>query len=342
LGKGKVIEKGFNGANERLRVELPPIEGVRSISPIAPYGIPGFILDVNRSPEQSTSLPIDPGQEIWVGIRRLHVLSHPGLNFLILTDGTLRSQSALVQGGYMARMAHAQVTILGIGEDTSRIEAHLPDARKEIGSGMAALEVLSSEKPFGEAVNETIERKPYDLVVLGWRPTAGFSQPEGLLRTGEHHLFLATEPLGHLQRALICLASGEPGKDNVIFSGRLLRHFGASATLMTALPAKQTRDYAHTRVERFLADGQKSLARFGVPSQTRIAEGDLLGAIQAEMKQADYDLVVLGTPLPGGASEQATLEGVVGDILSTVENCSFLIIRSRHYQRIQSNFRRKL
>jgi sulfate transport system ATP-binding protein len=341
LGKGKVIEKGFNGANERLRVELPPIEGVRSISPIAPYGIPGFILDVNRSPEQSSSLPIEPGQEVWVGIRRLHVLSHPGLNFLILTDGTLRSQSALVQGGYMARMAHAQVTILGIGEDTARIEAHLPDARKEIGSGMAALEVLSSSKPFGDAVDETVERKPYDLVVLGWRPTAGFDQPERLLHNGEHHLFLATEPLGHLQRALICLASGEPGKDNVIFSGRLLRHFGAGATLMTVLPAKQSQGYARTRVERFLADGQKSLARFGVPSQVRIAEGDLLGAIQAEMQQGSYDLVVLGTPLPSDQPEQVTLEGVAGDILSTVENCSFLIIRSQHYQRLQSSFRRK-
>ncbi|MCB2202371.1 ATP-binding cassette domain-containing protein [bacterium] len=341
LGVGKVIEKGFNGATERLRVELPPIEGVRSISPIPPYGIPGFILDVNRSPEQCSGLPIELGQELWVGIRRLHVLSHPGLNFLILTDGTLRSQSALVQGGYMARMAHAQVTILGIGEDIARSEAHLPDARKEIGSGMAALELRSSPKPFDDSVHETLEQKPYDLVVLGWRPTAGFSQPESLLRTGEHHLFLATEPLGHLQRALICLASGEPGKDNVIFSGRLLRHFGASATLMTVLPAKQTNSYAHTRVERFLADGQKSLARFGVPSQVWIAEGDLMRAIQTEIANEDYDLVVLGMPLPSGQSGETTLEGAVGDILSNVENCSFLIIRSRHYQRIQNDFRRQ-
>lgn len=340
LGKGKVVEKGFNGAIERLRVELPPIEGVRSIAPIAPYGIPGFILDVNRSPEQSSSLPIDPGQEVWVGIRRLHVLSHPGLNFLILTDGTLRSQSALVQGGYMARMAHAQVTVLGIGEDTARIKAHLPDARKEIGSGMASMEVLSSSKSFDEAVKEAVERKPYDLVVLGWRPTAGFEQPEHLLHTGEHHLFLATEPLGHLQRALICLASGEPGKDNVIFSGRLLRHFGASATLMTVLPAEKSLNYTDTRVERFLANGQKSLARFGVPSKAKIAKGNLLAAIQAEMQQEAYDLVILGAPLPGSPSEQPSFEGVAGNILASVEKCSFLIIRSHHYQRIQNDIRR--
>jgi hypothetical protein len=51
--------------------------------------------------------------------------------------------------------------------------------------------------------------------------------------------------------------------------------------------------------------------------------------------------VVLGTPLPSDQPEQVTLEGVAGDILSTVENCSFLIIRSQHYQRLQSSFRRK-
>lgn len=65
-------------------------------------------MDVNRSPEQSTSFPIEMNQQVWVGIRRLHVLSHPGLNFLILSDGSLRSQSALIQGGYLGRMAHAR------------------------------------------------------------------------------------------------------------------------------------------------------------------------------------------------------------------------------------------
>ncbi len=108
LGQGKVIEMGFNGPNEHLRVEMPPIKGVRAISPVTPYGIPGFVMDVNRSPEQSTSFPIEMNQQVWVGIRRLHVLSHPGLNFLILSDGSLRSQSALIQGGYLGRMAHAR------------------------------------------------------------------------------------------------------------------------------------------------------------------------------------------------------------------------------------------
>jgi sulfate transport system ATP-binding protein len=339
LGKGKVVEMGFNGPNERLRVQLPPIEGVRAISPVAPYGIPGFVLDVNRSPEQSTSFPIKLNQQIWVGIRRLHVLSHPGLNFLILTDGTLRSQSALVQGGYLGRMAHAQVTILGIGQDQAKLEEHLLDARKEVGSGMASLDVALSEQPFNKAVAKAADERPYDLAILGWRPTAGIEQPEQVLQTGEQHLFLATQPTAQLRKALILLASGEPGKDNVFFAGRFLRHFGAEATLLTVLPEADADDYDYVRVERFLKDGQKSLARFGVQSETRISQSAVLPAIQAEMQEQEYDLIVMGAPLPG-RSGHFELEGVIKSILTTVEACSFLIVRSHQLQRMQENFRR--
>jgi nucleotide-binding universal stress UspA family protein len=342
IGKGKIIERGFKGPVEHLRVEIPPIQGVRSISPSIPYGHPGFILDVNRSPEQSTNAPLTMGHEAWVGIRRLHVLSHPGLNFLLVTDGSLRSQSALAQGSYMARMSHAQLVLLGIGNDPTRLEEQVADARKQVGNGMASLEVEISCAPFDEAVAEAVEKYPIDLLILGWRPTARFEQLEQALQTGEHHLFLATNPTAQLRKALICLKSGEPGKDDVVFAGRLLRHMGAEATLMTVIPNVPGEAYPPSRIERFLANGQKSLALFGVDSRTRIRKGDLLTAIHEELNMEDYDLVVLGAPLPD-LNQKPGLNGVTGSIISTIstiEDCSFLIIRSRQYQRLQNRFRR--
>jgi sulfate transport system ATP-binding protein len=340
IGKGEIIEKGFKGPVEHLRVEIPPIRGVRSISPSIPYGHPGFILDVNRSPEQSINAPFEIGHKAWVGVRRLHVLSHPGLNFLLVTDGSLRSQSALAQGGYMARMSHAQLVLLGIGDDQARLEEHLLDARKLIGSGMASFEVEMSSAPFNEAIAKAVEKRPIDLLILGWRPTAGYDQPEQALQTGEHHLFLATNPVAQLRKALICLKSGEPGKDNVVFAGRLLRHMGAEATLMTVIPnTPPGEEYSSLRIERFLSDGQKSLDLFGVDSQIRIRKGGLIPAIQEELTMENYDLVVLGAPLPK-SNLKPMLNGVTGEIISTIEGCSFLIIRSRQYQRMQNRFRR--
>ncbi len=341
IGRGKIIEKGFNGPVEHLRVEIPAIRGVRSIAPVVPYGNPGFIMEVNRSPEQSTNIPLDRGHEAWVGVRRLHVLSHPGLNFLLVTDGSLRSQSAIAQGGYMARMAHAQLVILGVGQDQTRLEEHLLDARKQVGSGMASTQVETSCAPFEKAIANAVEKRPVDLTILGWRPTAGFDQPEQALQTGGHHLFLATNPNTHLRKALICLASGEPGKDNVAFTGRLLRHMGAEATLMTVVSDTPQKEYPFTRIERFLADGQNSLARFGVNAQVRIRKGNLLPAIQEELSTDNYDLIVLGAPLPEHNSKPG-LSGVTSSIISTVEGCSFLIIRSRQFQRLQNRYRRNI
>ncbi|MEA3327496.1 MAG: hypothetical protein U9R53_09360, partial [Chloroflexota bacterium] len=339
LGKGKIIEKGFNGPDEHLRVALPAIEGVRSIAPSVPYGNPDFILEVNRSAEQSTNIPMSIGSAACVGIRRLHVLSHPGLNFLLVTDGSLRSQSAITLGGYLARMAHARVVMLGIGEEEKKLEGYLQEARKQLGSGMAGVETLTSPGTVSSAVSSAVEKYLVDMVIMGWRPTAGYQQPEQVLRVGNHHLLLATEPVTRLSKALICLASGEPGKDTVNFAGRLLRHMGADATLLTVIPEDAKDDQPKNRVERFLAGGQNSLARFGVASKAKIKAGELLSAVQEEMKQAEYDLVVLGASLPDQQG-QPGLGGAIGAIISSVENCSFLIVQSQQYQRLQNRLRR--
>lgn len=298
-------------------------------------------MDVNRPPEQSAGLPLDIGSEAWVGVRRMHVLSHPGMNFLLITDGSLRSQSAVTVGGYMARMAHAKVTMLGIGGDQTKMENHLQDARKQIGSGMASLQVQSSTKSFSSAISQAAAQQHYDMLIFGWRPAAGFGQLGQALSTGEHHLFLATQPLARLSKALICLASGEPGKDTVLFAGRLLRHMGAEATLMTAVADDMQGDFPQSRIDRFLRNGQQSLARFGVAAKTIIKEGGLLTAVQDEFRKEPYDLVVLGAPLPDRHGH-VDLSGVMGSILSSVENSAFLIIRSHYYQRLHQQFRREI
>ena len=347
LGKGKVIEREFKGTHEHLRITLPAIQGVRSIAPSVPYGNPGFIVDVNRPPEQSAAFPLSINDEAWVGVRRMHVLSHPGMSFLMVTDGSLRSQSAITMGGYMARMANARVMMLGIGEDQTKVENHLVEARKQIGSGMASLQVQASSKSFSSAIANAVSQQHYDMLIFGWRPTAGNGQLEQAMRSGEHHLFLATQPLARLSRALICLASGEPGKDTVLFAGRLLRHMGAEANLMTAVAdslkstGNKRGDFSQSRIDRFLRDGQKSLSQFGVAAKTTIKEGGLLTAVQDELAKEPYDLIVLGAPLPDRQG-QVDFSGVIGTILSTVENCAFLIIRSHYYPRSHQYYRREI
>src|SRR6185503_10341360 len=167
LGEGTVTNLGFNGPTERIRLDLPTIPGVRAIAPAVPFGSQNIIIDASRSPEQAKAFPLNVAQKAWVGIRRIHALSHPGLNFLVVTDGSLRSQSALSVGSHMARMAHARMTLLGVGKDEVLLDTYLQDARKQIGSGMASVEVRTDHGSAPAAVTRSIEKEPVDLVIVG-------------------------------------------------------------------------------------------------------------------------------------------------------------------------------
>ena len=147
----------------------------------------------NPTPEQAAALPLELNHKTWVGIRRLHALLHPGLTFLVVTDGSLRSQSALSIGGYLARMSHARMTLLGVGKDEALLDSYLQDARKQLGNGMASVQVRTDASQMPQAIAKSVEKVPVDLVIVGWRPMEGATPAEQILEAGDHHLLLAAQ-----------------------------------------------------------------------------------------------------------------------------------------------------
>src|SRR5215218_10373375 len=175
LGLAKVEQQTFIGSFERLRLRMPPISGVRPISPTPPFGQDAVLVEVTRSQDQARRFPLAPGEDAWVGVRRIHALVHPGLRFLLLTDGSAISQPALDLGGRIARLANARTTILGYNRDGRRTEdsllqQHLQAAKEKIGSGLPALDVRAAAESPAQAALREVERQPYDLVVLGSDP----------------------------------------------------------------------------------------------------------------------------------------------------------------------------
>ena len=329
LGRATVEEVSFVGAYERLRLRLPPISGVRPIAPPVTFGSNTILVDATRPPEQAARFPLQPGEKAWVGVHRVHTLAHPGLSFLIVTDGSLRSQAALALGGQIARLAHARVTLIGCGAQVESLQTHLQEARKQLGSGLAALEVLTSAESTGSAVAHAVERQQHDLVVLGFNYQEDLPTAEQILRAGEHHLLLVPGPQSAPDNALICVASGEPGKDDVLFAGRLVRHLGADVTLMTVLPAAPGDPELEARAGRFLDGGVQSLSLLGVPAHTLICKGTVPDGIATEFRSGEYDLLVLGAPLanPGG---KIVLTGIIEETMGRVADKAMLIVRS-HY-----------
>jgi ABC-type sugar transport system ATPase subunit/nucleotide-binding universal stress UspA family protein len=327
LGLGKVEETSFAGSFQRLRLRLPPISGVRPISPPVAFGSDSILVDVTRSPEEANRLPLGTGESAWLGVRRIHVLAHPGLSFLIVTDGSLRAQSAIELGGQIARFAHARVTLLGCGQKGEAMQTHLQEARKQLGSGLASLDVRTSLDQPARAITQVVEQRPYDLVIMGFRPNEDIPLAEQILQTGDHHLLLVPCPQQAPTQALISVTSGEPGKDDVLFAGRLVRHLGADATLMTVLSEAGEDPEMISRTERFLEGGVQSLSLLGVPAKTAIRKGMVREEILKEYKDGGYDLLVLGAPLARQSGE-ISISGLVGQILARMNDHAVLMIRS--------------
>lgn len=329
LGRAEVEETAFVGAFERLRLRLPPIPGVRPIAPPVSFGSRSILVDAIRSPEQADRFPLAVGGHAWVGVRRVHALAHPGLSFAILTDGSQAAQAAIDLGGQIARLAHARVLLLGHGTESQGLESHLQEARKQLSGGVASLQMNALPGAAARAVARVVESQPLDLVIMGFNPEEGVAEAEKLLAIGEHHLLLVPRAQSVPSKVLVCVTSGEPGKEDVLFTGRLIRHLGARAALLTVIPDAQADLVLRRRVEHFLEGGVQTLSVLGVEAEALIRAGEVYEQITAEMNRGGYDLLVLGAPL-SSSGKDLVLSGLVRQLLSRGIDRAVLIVQS-HY-----------
>jgi len=331
LGQGHVEHSAFSGAFERVRLRLPAVASLQPIAPRLSFGDSSFQVEATRSLEQARQWPLTPGNPVWVGVRRIHALAHPGFSFLIVTDGSPAAQAAVNLGGQLARAAHARVTLLGHSVPTGAMEEMLQRAKEAIGSGLAGLEIRATPDPVLFAVSLEVERQAYDLVVAA--PSTA-SQPvttlvQQLLAAGPHHVLIVRQPSPLPAKALVCVTGSEPGKEDVLFAGSLLHYLGAEATLLSILPQAVRDPAARARTEQFLADGARTLSTLNVQVETAVRTGPVLEAIVSHMSEGGHDLLMLGAPL-GGETERLPLGRVVGQVLASDIQQPILIVRSRY------------
>ena len=342
LGRAIVEQTSLVGAAERLRLRLPPLAGVRPIAPDVPFGSEHVLIDAVRSQHQAYRYPLRQGDTAWVGVRRIHALVHPGLSLLLPTDGSAAAKTATDLGGRIARMAHARVTVLATGPDrgdqesrsrrdappsATSFDERLQEVKERLGSGLASIEAVALPSPAAVAIAEQAERRPVDLVVLGLPARGAVERAERAFSAGGHHLLAVPESASSElpTHFLICVAVGEPGKEDVLFAGRLARHLGATATVLTVLPA-EAMAVDTALAQRFLAASVRSLGRIGVAAEVAIRRGDPRTEILAAAGRQEPTLLVLGAPL-GAGRRAVELEGLVGDLIEHA-NRPVLVIRS--------------
>lgn len=295
LGTATIEHIAFHGAFERLRLRLPPFPGVRVLSPPVPFGSDSVLVEAMRSQEQSQRMPLRVGDTVVASVSRIHILPHPGLHLLLTTDGSTPAQAALLVGSQIARMAHARVTLMGMGADEETLQRHLQTAKEHLGSGISSVETrIVSSAPIEALVSET-DMRHHDVMILA--STGDLDLIESLLQRSQTHMLLIPAARPALKRVLICVSGGEPDKEHIQFAARFIRHLQAEATLFSVLHTERGEQRSRYQLERFLGSSKRSLEQLGVPSAIKIVEGAPTDAILAEATTGGYDMLVVGAPV---------------------------------------------
>lgn len=72
--EGRVTERTFCGASERLRVQVTPAPSLQVLHPSPVFGSAEAFLEVLRTRQEMADQRLQPGDEVYVGFRRVHCL----------------------------------------------------------------------------------------------------------------------------------------------------------------------------------------------------------------------------------------------------------------------------
>jgi sulfate transport system ATP-binding protein len=307
LGRGVVEEQAFTGAFERLRLRLPRLAGMRPVAPPPPFGGEHFAVEAVRPQHEAARLPLAPGAEAWVAVRRFHLLAAASLRLLVEGGASPPARAARRLGEELAARIGAHLTLLGEpgGEDLG-------------GERGPAASALGAETASGA--------EGFDVAVLALEPARLGERMAGLA-LARHHLLLVPGPAAIPTRLLVCVAVGEPGKADVRFAERFAWQLGASATVLTVLPPGAGDGEPPAHVTRFLDACARALAARGVVARTRARRGPVLREIRAELAAGGHDLLIVGAPLPPAAGQPVRLAGLVGRLLHEPPPCPVLVVR---------------
>src|SRR5881409_3421397 len=163
------------------------------------------------------------------------------MKFLICSDGTQSTETAIHLGGSLAGPLKAETTLLGIAE-TSQDEQPLRDALYKQAQllhsrGVSPAIVVQSGEPVRQIVDQT-SKTNYDLVVIGarWIGATGHywrsAKTYEVIKTIQPPVLVAIGEREQLRRFLVCTGGKEFIEQAVKFTGRLAAAVNASVTLL--------------------------------------------------------------------------------------------------------------
>lgn len=253
------------------------------------------------------------------------------MRILVASDGSECAREAALYAYHFARPAQAEVVLLGVAEKPqtepilrSALDALCEEITQQ-GIGECTVKVRHGE-PYLQILGETEERF-YHLTLVGargHRHLLPFAVGGTTMRLAQHirsPLLVVTRARPAIRKMLICTSGEQPAENNAMVGGALAALTGAEVTVLHVMSqVPLTLDAKVEDLERSATELIASGAREGLHLQhlleileaqgverarstPKVRHGLVVDEILNEVREGDYDLIVLGArPVSEGQS----------------------------------------
>ncbi len=263
LAQGVVEEIVFTGAIERMRVRLQ--NGAEEAQLAGPGGdSAAALIEVTRSQPEQRAFPLQPGNPVFIGVRRIHVLPTPLSSFSAFAadevDAKKLSQHPLL-AGLAAGMKTRVTTRVDAALDIVRAPGSKPD--------LAGVAVIASSAQSAQQVQALLQRGAGEVLVL----------PEGVVAP---------------KRILIHWVDEVPRRATLAVSASLLRHVPAEAVYVGILPEGGSEAARPQGVRTLLDAKSEAQAVHGLEMRTELRVGDVVEELTGQLAESADQLLILG------------------------------------------------
>jgi len=263
LTRGAVEEIVFTGALERMRIRIQ--DGPEAAPLSNGNGTGSAFLEVTRTQHEQRAFQISTGQQVAIGVRRIHILPTPLSSFT--TCATTESLAeALVHQPLLAELASRMKTRI-----STRVEPKL---------GMPGASCDGAPEFSGTTVIASHSEVAY--------------QAQWLLQMGAEEILVLPQNASPPQRVLIHWADEAVRRATLAVSASVLRHVSAEAIYIGILP-QQTPMAQRPHGMRALLDARsEAQAVHGLEMRTELRFGDVSHELARQLGELAGQMLILG------------------------------------------------